>query len=84
MTTVDFHGEHQAGIVTSAQANLHFAALDVTTTDREKLRQLLKTWTDAARRMTPLSLPWWCSRLSRNSPDAAASLRSAPAILPLR
>ncbi|WP_410628260.1 iron uptake transporter deferrochelatase/peroxidase subunit [Amycolatopsis sp. cmx-8-4] len=52
VTTVDFHGEHQAGIVTPAQANLHFAALDVTTTDREKLRQLLKTWTDAARRMT--------------------------------
>jgi deferrochelatase/peroxidase EfeB len=50
--TVDFHGEHQSGIVTPAQANLHFAALDVTTKDREKLRQLLKTWTDAARRMT--------------------------------
>ncbi|WP_370968696.1 iron uptake transporter deferrochelatase/peroxidase subunit [Amycolatopsis sp. cg9] len=52
VNTVDFHGEHQAGIVTPTQANLHFAALDVTTKDREKLRQLLKTWTDAARRMT--------------------------------
>jgi deferrochelatase/peroxidase EfeB len=52
VSTVDFHGEHQAGIVTPAQANLHFAALDVTTKDPAKLRQLLKTWTDAARRMT--------------------------------
>ncbi|WP_020664767.1 iron uptake transporter deferrochelatase/peroxidase subunit [Amycolatopsis benzoatilytica] len=49
---VDFHGEHQAGIVTPAQPNLHFAALDVTTKDVEKLRKLLRTWTDAARRMT--------------------------------
>jgi deferrochelatase/peroxidase EfeB len=52
VNTVDFHGEHQAGIVTPTQANLHFAALDVTTKDRAKLQQLLKTWTEAARRMT--------------------------------
>ncbi|MFJ7212296.1 iron uptake transporter deferrochelatase/peroxidase subunit [Amycolatopsis sp. NPDC098790] len=52
VNVVGFDGEHQAGIVTPTQANLHFAALDVTTKDREKLRQLLKTWTDAARRMT--------------------------------
>ncbi|MDT7728703.1 MAG: deferrochelatase/peroxidase EfeB [Actinomycetota bacterium] len=50
--TVDFHGEHQAGIVTPTQQNLHFAALDVTTKDRDKLVKLLRTWTDAARRMT--------------------------------
>lgn len=49
---VDFHGEHQAGIVTPTQENLHFAALDVTTKDRAKLVELLRTWTDAARRMT--------------------------------
>jgi len=52
VSTVDFHGANQAGIVTPIQANLHFAALDVTTKDRAKLQQLLKTWTDAARRMT--------------------------------
>ncbi|HKN53057.1 MAG TPA: Dyp-type peroxidase domain-containing protein, partial [Amycolatopsis sp.] len=52
VSTVDFHGANQAGIVTPTQANLHFAALDVTTKDRAKLQQLLKTWTDAARRMT--------------------------------
>jgi deferrochelatase/peroxidase EfeB len=51
-TTVDFHGVHQAGIVTPTQQNLHFAALDVTTTDKGKLIQLLRAWTDAARRMT--------------------------------
>ncbi|HEY3710512.1 MAG TPA: iron uptake transporter deferrochelatase/peroxidase subunit [Amycolatopsis sp.] len=51
-STVDFHGEHQAGIVTATQQNLHFAALDVTTTDVGELRQLLRTWTAAARRMT--------------------------------
>jgi deferrochelatase/peroxidase EfeB len=50
--TVDFHGVHQAGIVTATQMNLHFVALDVTTTDKGKLVQLLKAWTDAARRMT--------------------------------
>jgi deferrochelatase/peroxidase EfeB len=49
---VDFHGGHQAGIVTPTQQNLHFAALDVTTKDRDKLIKLLRTWTDAARRMT--------------------------------
>jgi deferrochelatase/peroxidase EfeB len=49
---VDFHGEHQAGIVTPTQENLHFAALDVTTKDRGALAELLRTWTDAARRMT--------------------------------
>ncbi|WP_236789352.1 iron uptake transporter deferrochelatase/peroxidase subunit [Amycolatopsis sp. GM8] len=49
---VPFSGEHQAGIVTPAQEHLHFAALDVTTTDRAALVSLLKTWTDAARKMT--------------------------------
>ncbi|MFD9966009.1 iron uptake transporter deferrochelatase/peroxidase subunit [Amycolatopsis sp. NPDC058986] len=52
VNTVDFHGAHQAGITTPTQQNLHFAALDVTTKDREKLVKLLRTWTDAARRMT--------------------------------
>jgi deferrochelatase/peroxidase EfeB len=52
VNTVEFHGEHQAGIVTPTQQNLHFAALDVTTKDRQKLAKLLQTWTDAARRMT--------------------------------
>ena len=47
-----FRGEHQAGIVTPAQDRLHFAAFDVTTSDRAALVDLLKEWTDAAERMT--------------------------------
>jgi deferrochelatase/peroxidase EfeB len=49
---VEFGGARQAGIVTPAQEHLHFAALDVTTKDRAELVSLLRTWTDAARRMT--------------------------------
>lgn len=49
---VPFHGRHQAGIVTPAQDRMHFVALDVRTTDRDELVQLLKDWTVAAERMT--------------------------------
>ena len=48
----EFRGAHQAGIVTPAQDRLHFAAFDVTTTDRDALVELLQKWTDAAERMT--------------------------------
>ncbi|MFG3087816.1 iron uptake transporter deferrochelatase/peroxidase subunit [Streptomyces antibioticus] len=48
---VAFHGPHQAGIATPVQDRLHFAAFDVTTTDRAAFVGLLKDWTDAARRM---------------------------------
>jgi deferrochelatase/peroxidase EfeB len=47
-----FRGAHQAGIDTPAQDRLHFAAFDVTTDDREALIALLKSWTEAAERMT--------------------------------
>ncbi|MFH8803494.1 iron uptake transporter deferrochelatase/peroxidase subunit [Streptomyces sp. NPDC017936] len=49
---VAFHGAHQAGIATPVQDRLHFAAFDVTTDDRAAFVQLLKDWTEAARRMT--------------------------------
>ncbi|MET8164584.1 iron uptake transporter deferrochelatase/peroxidase subunit [Streptomyces sp. NPDC005329] len=49
---VGFHGTNQAGIATPVQDRLHFAAFDVTTTDRAEFVQLLKDWTAAARRMT--------------------------------
>ncbi|QWB25991.1 MULTISPECIES: iron uptake transporter deferrochelatase/peroxidase subunit [Streptomyces] len=49
---VPFHGMHQAGIATPVQDRLHFAAFDVTTDDRAQFVQLLKDWTQAARRMT--------------------------------
>jgi deferrochelatase/peroxidase EfeB len=50
--TVPFDGEHQAGIVTDAQDRLHFVAFDVITKDRDRLIEMLKEWTAAARRMT--------------------------------
>ncbi|GHF32675.1 peroxidase [Streptomyces mashuensis] len=49
---VPFHGPHQAGIATAVQDRLHFAAFDVTTTDRAALVKLLKEWTAAAAAMT--------------------------------
>ncbi|MFI6488352.1 iron uptake transporter deferrochelatase/peroxidase subunit [Streptomyces sp. NPDC050564] len=49
---VAFHGTHQAGIATAVQDRLHFAAFDVKTDDRAEFVQLLKDWTEAARRIT--------------------------------
>jgi deferrochelatase/peroxidase EfeB len=50
---VAFHGRHQAGIATPAQDRLHFAALDVEDGLRASdLRELLRTWSQAAERMT--------------------------------
>ncbi|MGW0942406.1 iron uptake transporter deferrochelatase/peroxidase subunit [Streptomyces sp. NPDC002623] len=49
---VQFHGAYQAGIATPVQDRLHFAAFDVQTDDRAEFVQLLKDWTEAARRMT--------------------------------
>jgi deferrochelatase/peroxidase EfeB len=49
---VPFHGEHQAGIATPAQDRLVFAAFDVTADSRDELRDLFRSWTDAAVRMT--------------------------------
>jgi deferrochelatase/peroxidase EfeB len=49
---VPFTGRHQAGIVTPAQDRLHFVAFDVTTDSRDELVAVLKSWTEAARRMT--------------------------------
>ncbi|MFL6024666.1 MAG: Dyp-type peroxidase, partial [Marmoricola sp.] len=48
----DFHGEHQAGIVTPSQDRLHFASFDVTSDSRDDLIALLQAWTDAAVAMT--------------------------------
>ncbi len=49
---VEFHGAHQAGIVTAAQDRLHFATFDVTTDKREAVISLLKEWTAAAALIT--------------------------------
>jgi deferrochelatase/peroxidase EfeB len=48
---VPFHGDHQAGIATPAQDRLHFAAFDVVSSSRAEVRDLLRTWSDAAARL---------------------------------
>ncbi|HEY7074067.1 MAG TPA: iron uptake transporter deferrochelatase/peroxidase subunit [Solirubrobacteraceae bacterium] len=51
--TVPFTGAHQAGIVTAQQEHLHFAAFDMAPEARASdLRDLLRTWSAAAARMT--------------------------------
>jgi deferrochelatase/peroxidase EfeB len=47
----DFYGPHQSGIVTAAQDRLHFAAFDVTTSNKSELVALLKEWTAATEAM---------------------------------
>jgi deferrochelatase/peroxidase EfeB len=47
-----FAGDHQAGIATSVQKQLAFAAFDVTATTSQGLRSLLSTWTSAGAAMT--------------------------------
>jgi deferrochelatase/peroxidase EfeB len=49
---VPFYGTHQAGIATPTQNYLQFAALDVVGNSVADLRKLLKTWTEAAARMS--------------------------------
>ncbi len=49
---IPFRGQYQAGIITPAQDRLHFAAIDLTTTDRTAVADLLQRWTRAAERMT--------------------------------
>lgn len=47
-----FRGEHQQGVLTPAQQQMHTAAFDLTTDDRDEVIQLLTDWTLAAERMT--------------------------------
>src|SRR3954467_1215963 len=47
-----FWGEHQAGIVTPAQSHTYFASLDLVTTKRDEVADLLRLWTKAAARLT--------------------------------
>jgi deferrochelatase/peroxidase EfeB len=49
---VPFYGEHQAGIVTPPQSFLSFAAFDLTTSSRRRLRDLLSRWTAASEAIT--------------------------------
>jgi deferrochelatase/peroxidase EfeB len=49
---VPFFGEHQAGISTPVQDRLFFASFDLETESRTELRELMETWSQAARKMT--------------------------------
>jgi deferrochelatase/peroxidase EfeB len=49
---IPFHGAHQAGIATPAQDRLHFAAFDLIDGTQSGLRDLLRTWSEAAEQMT--------------------------------
>jgi deferrochelatase/peroxidase EfeB len=46
--THPFYGVHQAGIATPTQSRLCFAAFDVTSEDRDEVRDLLREWSEAA------------------------------------
>jgi deferrochelatase/peroxidase EfeB len=47
-----FFGLHQAGVATMPQANVYFAAFDLTTEKREDVVALLRAWTAASARLT--------------------------------
>jgi deferrochelatase/peroxidase EfeB len=47
-----FYGAHQNGILTPVQAHTYFAAFDVTSDRRSDLIALMKSWTEAAAKLT--------------------------------
>lgn len=49
---IDFHGKHQAGILTPRQDAAAFVAFDLTTTNLRELRDLMRTLTARARALT--------------------------------
>lgn len=51
-TALPFYGARQAGVVTPQQDRIQFAAFDVTAGSRGELRDLLRSWSAAAARMT--------------------------------
>ncbi len=67
--TVDFHGEHQAGIATLAQDRLHFASFDLTTESRAELRELMREWSRAAAEMTAGKMVGGANREPLAPPD---------------
>ena len=64
-----FDGEHQAGIVTPVQDRLFFASFDVVADSRSDLRDLLREWSDAARRLTAGRLMGDANELESAPPD---------------
>ena len=54
---IEFHGAHQAGILTSPQLAATFVSFNVIATDRDALQQMFKTLTDRARFLTTGGTP---------------------------
>lgn len=82
--TVAFHGKHQAGIATSAQAHLNFASFDLTTESQAALKGVLRRWTAAAAAITAGRRYEPRARSARRPPaDPGESLGLAPARLTL-
>jgi len=52
LAVVPFYGPRQAGITTTQQEQMMFAALDVTTTDVQELQRMLGRWAAIAARLT--------------------------------
>ena len=56
--TVDFDGAHQAGIATPPQDHARLVGLDLAEgATRERVRNLMRVWTDDARRLCAGSAP---------------------------
>lgn len=67
--TYPFRGEHQQGITTPVQQQMHLTAFDVTTSDRDSLIDLLTAWSRAAENLTA-GLPVDSLCVSKSAPPA--------------
>ncbi|MFN3338573.1 MAG: iron uptake transporter deferrochelatase/peroxidase subunit [Dietzia sp.] len=65
--TYPFRGDHQQGVTTPAQQQMHLTAFDVTARDRGSLIDLLTAWTRAAENLTA-GLPVDSMRVSKSAP----------------
>lgn len=81
--TIPFYGSHQAGIVTSPQGHLLFAAYDVTTGDRSALAALLANWTEASARLVAGRVIRGDPSPEAPPPDTGEALGLGPARLTL-
>ena len=78
--TYEFRGEHQQGIITPAQQQMHTAAFDLTTTNRDTLIELLQDWTLAAERLTHGELVKdYTTSLTKAPADTGESMGLGPA-----
>src|ERR1700761_9581744 len=77
-----FCGAHQAGIVTPQQSHTYVAALDLTTDKRDDVIALLRTWTEAAARLTQggtaAPLPSGATGDNKAAPDSGDVLGLGP------